>query len=391
MERNEKVREGMERLKVFDAYPKTADEFRVRTVAGAVLSVVCAVVIAVLVLVEARNYAAVEVLPAITVERPLDERVRINFNVTFPYIPCSFIEVDDLDVAGEHQLNPQHDITKTRLDVRGQAVVQTKVGLNDLVPKAAVKEAGCGSCYGAESDETPCCNTCEEVKAAYRRKGWTPDARAIQQCVSEVLTAEMLAQRDSSEGCNLAGYVTVNRVAGNFHIAPGRSSQIGSYVHTHNVDFLARNINVTHTIHRLSFGDAYPGVVNPLDRHVEVDRAGASMVQYFVKIVPTTYTFRDGTVISTNQYSVTEHTHHVELTSTPNGVPGMFVLYDVSPISVRYTEIQKSFLHFLTNVCAIVGGVITVAALLDSAIYRHRSSASANADSTLHKPAPPAF
>lgn len=387
MERNEKVRERMERLKVFDAYPKAADEFRVRTVAGAVLSVVCAVVIAVLVAKEARGYAAVEVLPTITVERPLDERLRINFNVTFPYIPCSFIEVDDLDVAGEHQLNPQHDITKTRLDVRGQPVVQKKVGLNDLVPKAAVKEAGCGSCYGAESDEVKCCNTCEEVKAAYQRKGWTPDPSAIQQCVSEVLTAEMLEQRDSSEGCNLAGYVTVNRVAGNFHVAPGRSSQIGSYVHTHNVDFLARNINVTHTIHRLSFGDAYPGVVNPLDRHVEIDRAGAAMVQYFVKIVPTTYTFRDGTVISTNQYSVTEHTHHVELTSAPNGVPGMFVLYDISPISVRYTEIQKSFLHFLTNVCAIVGGVITVASLLDSAIYRHRSSAAA----ALHKPAPPAF
>lgn len=388
MERNEKVREGMERLKVFDAYPKAAEEFRVRTVAGAVLSVVSAVVIVVLVAMEARGFAAVDVLPTITVERPLDERVRINFNVTFPYIPCSFIEVDDLDVAGEHQLDPQHDITKTRLDVRGQAVVQKKVGLNDLVPKAAVKEAGCGSCYGAETAEVKCCNTCEEVKAAYRRKGWTPDTGAIQQCASEALTAEMLAQRDSSEGCNLAGFVTVNRVAGNFHIAPGRSTQIGSYVHTHNVDFLARNINVTHTIHTLSFGDAYPGVVNPLDRHVEVDRAGAAMVQYFVKIVPTTYTFRDGTVITTNQYSVTEHAHHVELSSAPNGVPGLFVLYDVSPISVRYTEIQKSFLHFLTNVCAIVGGVITVASLLDNFIYRHRSASSS---SSLHQSAPSDF
>ena len=41
----------MERLKVFDAYPKAAEEFRVRTVAGAVLSVVSAVVIVVLVVV----------------------------------------------------------------------------------------------------------------------------------------------------------------------------------------------------------------------------------------------------------------------------------------------------------------------------------------------------
>lgn len=28
------------------------------------------------------------------------------------------------------------------------------------------------SCYGAESDDIMCCNTCEEVREAYRRKGW---------------------------------------------------------------------------------------------------------------------------------------------------------------------------------------------------------------------------
>ena len=28
------------------------------------------------------------------------------------------------------------------------------------------------SCYGAENDEQKCCNTCEEVREAYRKKGW---------------------------------------------------------------------------------------------------------------------------------------------------------------------------------------------------------------------------
>jgi hypothetical protein len=36
----------------------------------------------------------------------------------------------------------------------------------------------------------------------------------------------------SHEGCNLAGLVRVNKVAGNFHIAPGRSFAInGMHVH----------------------------------------------------------------------------------------------------------------------------------------------------------------
>jgi len=344
---------------------------------GAVLSIICGIIIFILIVTEFSGYMQLNVIPEISVDKPLSQKININFNVTFPYIPCSFIEVDNLDVAGEHQLNPQHDITKTRLDVRGHAITNKKVGLNDLVPKAEVKEPGCGSCYGAESEEQPCCNTCEEVKKAYKKKGWTPNPGQIQQCMSEKLTEEMMQQRDQSEGCNLAGYITVNKVAGNFHIAPGRSSQIGSFVHTHDVDFLARNINVSHTIHHLSFGKPYPGVVNPLDGHVEVDIAGASMVQYFVKVVPTTYTFLDNESLITNQYSVTEHNHHVELTDTPNGVPGMFVLYDMSPITVRYTESRKSFLHFLTNVCAIIGGVITIASIIDNAIFRFESRDSA--------------
>jgi len=360
-------------LKVFDAYAKASDEFRVRTVSGAVLSIICGLIMVVLVLTEFSGYLELNIVPEISVDKPMSEKVNINFNVTFPYIPCSFIEVDNLDVAGEHQLNPQHDITKTRLDVRGQIIDEKKVGLNDLVPKAEVKEPGCGSCYGAESEEFKCCNTCDEVKEAYKKKGWTPKPGQIQQCMSEKLTEEMMRQRDESEGCNLAGYITVNKVAGNFHIAPGRSSQIGSFVHTHDVDFLARNINVTHTIHHLSFGVPYPGVVNPLDGHVETDYAGASMVQYFVKVVPTTYTYLNNETVTTNQYSVTEHNHHVDLSDTPNGVPGMFVLYDMSPITVRYTESRKSFFHFLTNVCAIIGGIITIASLIDNAIFRFES------------------
>ena len=30
----------------------------------------------------------------------------------------------------------------------------------------------CGSCYGAETEPNQCCNTCDEVRDAYRRRGW---------------------------------------------------------------------------------------------------------------------------------------------------------------------------------------------------------------------------
>jgi hypothetical protein len=37
-------------------------------------------------------------------------------------------------------------------------------------------------------------------------------------------------------------------------------------------------------------------------------------------------------------------------------LPGVFIKYDVEPISVKITETRTSFSHFLTRMCGIVGG-----------------------------------
>lgn len=49
-------------------------------------------------------------------------------------------------------------------------------------------------------------------------------------------------------------------------------------------------------------------------------------------------------------------------------------MYELSPIMVKFTESRKSFAHFLTGVCAIIGGVFTVAGLVDSLIYHSMRS-----------------
>ena len=45
-------------------------------------------------------------------------------------------------------------------------------------------------------------------------------------------------------------------------------------------------------------------------------------------------------------------------------------MYDLSPMMVQLTEHQRSLTHFLTGVCAIVGGVFTVAGMLDGILYQ---------------------
>jgi len=58
--------------------------------------------------------------------------------------------------------------------------------------------------------------------------------------------------------------------------------------------------------------------------------------------------------------------HHVNFHSCHVGV---FFFYEISPIMVRFREQQKSLLHFLTQLCAILGGVFTVAGMIDRFVY----------------------
>jgi hypothetical protein len=99
------------------------------------------------------------------------------------------------------------------------------------------------------------------------------------------------------------GYLEVNRVAGQFHVSPGKSLSMGGV--SIQLAVHSANINLTHHIKRLAFGENFPGSVNPLDGEKRSLPPGA-LHQYFVKVVPTTFLPLNGQSMSTNQYSVTE-------------------------------------------------------------------------------------
>lgn len=62
-----------------------------------------------------------------------------------------------------------------------------------------------------------CCNTCEDVKEAYRIRRWAlPDLSTIEQCKDdESIERTNLALK---EGCQIYGYMEVNRVKNKFII-----------------------------------------------------------------------------------------------------------------------------------------------------------------------------
>jgi len=85
-----------------------------------------------------------------------------------------------------------------------------------------------------------CCNTCEEVREAYRLKKWAPpEPSDIKQCQNDKAMEKI--KHAFTQGCQIYGYMEVNRVGGSFHIAPGNSFSV-NHVHGTKIFSLARKL-----------------------------------------------------------------------------------------------------------------------------------------------------
>lgn len=279
----------------------------------------------------------------------------ISFDLTMHRLPCSWLSLDAMDVTGTSELDVSHHVHKRRIDPAGHGfmpddqggVTKVEIGPSNkpgLLPSSDGTPS-CGSCYGAglgpsevvatsagdaganatdaaagaasltgagaaenlnKKPRPPrCCTTCDDVRNAYRLKGWKmPDPLKIKQCHDEEHPEEVMQQK--GEGCHIWGSLRVAKVAGSFHVAPGcvvffhfsffccsfgenarerqkknssfcllfffprsihdRKSWNGPMGHTHDLSpFTGSEIDVSHTVNKLSFGPPYPGQHSPLD------------------------------------------------------------------------------------------------------------------------------
>ncbi|KAI3695160.1 hypothetical protein L1987_78149 [Smallanthus sonchifolius] len=361
------------KVRNLDAYPKINEDFYSRTLSGGVITVVSSIAIFLLFFSELGLYLHTVTETKLVVDTSRGEKIHINFDITFPAVSCTLLSLDAMDISGEQHLDIRHDIIKKRIDSSGKVIEERKEGIGGpQIEKPLQRHGGrlehnetyCGSCFGAEASDVECCNSCEEVREAYRRKGWgLTDPDLIDQCKREGFAQKI--KDEEGEGCNIYGSLEVNKVAGNFHFV---KSFHQSSVHIPDLlAFSEDSYNISHKINKLAFGDSYPGIVNPLDGVHWFQETPNGMYEYFIKVVPTVYTSVRGHTIKSNQFSVTEHYKSPEFGR--RSLPGVFFFYDLSPIKVTFTETHASFLHFMTNVCAIVGGIFTVAGIVDSFIY----------------------
>lgn len=170
----------------------------------------------------------------------------------------------------------------------------------------------------------------------------------------------------NDEGCRFKADFLINKVHGNFHIS------------THSSHKKPDHPNMFHIIHEVVFGNSgeelaksLKGSFNPLANISRTEADGQVAEQthdYFLKIVPAVHIDLNGMESYPYQYTFA-HRSNIQYGPNRRVNPAIWFKYELTPITVKYTEVKEPLYSFLTSVCAIVGGTFTVAGILDSMFF----------------------
>ena len=83
------------------------------------------------------------------------------------------------------------------------------------------------------------------------------------------------------DACRVHGALTLNKVAGNFHVTAGKVLPIMG-AHAHMTGFMEKtDYNFTHRIEKLSFGDKHAGIIQPLEGDEKITDISRSYTVYY--------------------------------------------------------------------------------------------------------------
>ncbi|PWA82741.1 Endoplasmic reticulum vesicle transporter, C-terminal [Artemisia annua] len=170
-------------------------------------------------------------------------------------------------------------------------------------------------------------------------------------------------------GCRIEGFVRVKKVPGSIIVS----------AHSESHSFDASQINMSHVISSFNFGKkVIPKTMNDLKRlrhyieshdklagksYMNVEDRANVTIEHYLQVVKTEVMSSFYQLIE--DYEYTAHSSLVHALT----IPVAKFHFEPSPMQILVTEDPKSFSHFITNVCAIIGGVFTVAGIFDSLLH----------------------
>ena len=330
-------------LEFFDLFDKNnSEELKSHTTTGNVLSLIITILGTVLFLAEFMLYASPDIYRDLSVDPSFgngQELVNISLSVLVD-TPCYFLHLDTIDSLGYQDLYVNSTITFRRMTPTRQII-----GISNLTMKDDY-----GSCYNL-SDHLLYC-TCEQLKYLAQLNKVKEEPEKWEQCKNK---KDIKISMD--EKCMIKGKLTVNKVRGNFHIAPGINVLNNPYGHSFNPML---NLKLTHKIERIRFGPHIPRTSNPLSNlNMKVDFPfGMLSYRYHCIVTPIKFVKDNQEVRRGYEYTV------LPLLSLSS--PMIFFDYTFTPYTIVVTLNRKSPLQFISSTFGVISGIFAIATLFDS-------------------------
>ncbi|CAA7048439.1 unnamed protein product [Microthlaspi erraticum] len=409
------------KIKSVDFYRKIPRDLTEASLSGAGLSIVAALTMVFLFGMELNNYLAVTTHTSVIVDKSSDgDFLRIDFNVSFPALSCEFASVDVSDVLGTNRLNITKTIIKIPIDSHLVATGEEFHSTPDLheinhgddedhgnntysaIHLSAATFERFSHHYDPETDgrillgsvdctqETELCKRNDPRVHEHESYYGDRDTESLLKMVEGLLvpikkdihklaldaksdhSASRIKKAPVSGGCRVEGYLRAKKVPGEIVIS----------AHSDAHSFDASKMNMSHFVTHLSFGNyiserlltdmkrLLPYFGRNHDKlsgkwFVNQGQFAANVtIEHYLQIVKTEVVSRR----YGQEHSLIEEHEYTAHSNVAHGYyyPAAKFHFELSPMQVLISENPKSFSHFITNVCAIIGGVFTVAGILDS-------------------------
>ncbi|KAK9450210.1 endoplasmic reticulum vesicle transporter-domain-containing protein [Limtongia smithiae] len=307
-------------VRTFDAFPKVSSMYSTRSSQGGATTLFLAAVCLYLIWTEMGTYFAGVSDQQFLVTDAVGWDMQVNVDITVA-MPCTSLHVNAQDAAGDRLLAGELlTMEPTTFDLAHTHTLSV-----------ATREESQESMSGENVQ-----NVLRRGKVSRRFKHTPPRRKGV------------------DEACRIYGMLDVNKVQGDLHIT---AKNFGYLDRSDPGKVLRReDLNFSHVIDELSFGEYYPSLENPLDGVAALIDTAMFRYQYYLSVVSTEYAaYARRRVLYTNQYAVTEQpTDQVN----PTHPPGIFFKYDIEPIGLRITERRVPFLQFVVRLVNALGGVV---------------------------------
>jgi hypothetical protein len=340
-------------MRSLDSFSRAHSDLTVRTALGGYLALCSFAIMLAIFIQECLYFMEVDRQDRVVLESTFfrAKDLNITMQIEMHKLPCGVLAVNvvDKDNKGNHA-HSTDSIYKRRSGKRGSQ----RTGMEYLRGEHAT---GCKPCY----DITACCHTCEDVKASWKERGLPlPTDYVFEQCVPELYTKNPPV---ADESCLIDAQLNLRQVNARIEIGllpPDQMYKPPAWDET--------DLDFSHTVQALWFGPKFPGLVSMLEGRQKKEHKAYTKdyYQYDMHLIPTTYTSVSGETLDTHQYSSTELNKVVQ---TDDVTPGIFFIYDITPFTAEVKETRKPFVLFVTQCCALIGGIFAFSRMVDGIGY----------------------